>query len=226
MLIRTIEVLTHIQPKNNSLSHHLKIFSQTLAAQRVGRCNTLEDSFSLMTVLDHVEPLTLDLVFNLHEVAENCNTEAPLHADTKRSIAVYNNADRMIKIVTTFVGRNEGRNRLTFVDQLEPIHFTPSTFSLSTQSCQSMPVSISTCSPPSSDAYLKYTLLRSPTDSLLGITDANRTYLQESTDSHEGENPYVLRLDNFICTLHWWLFKVEAAQKVLNYTTTDLINVW
>ncbi|KAJ2963756.1 hypothetical protein NQZ79_g1308 [Umbelopsis isabellina] len=191
---------------------------------REGASNdAMNDSLMLMTVLDKVEPKTLNLVFNLHEAL--LYSAKPLQEDTKNSIAFFNDTPSEITISTSFIGLNSAHHRINYSSQLEAIDLYPHQVDqeLGSDNVKITRSNVSTL--PARDAFVEYKLARSSMQSIAGIPEHNAKWLTDSIKSDDLE-PVVLRLEKFICSLKWFLFNVDSATMSLDYSQVDQISVW
>lgn len=184
----------------------------------------MNDNLMLMTVLDKVEPKTLNLVFNLHEAL--LYSAKPLQEDTKNSIAFFHNTPSEITISTSFIGVNSSHHRINYSSQLEAIDLYPQQLHQELGSDTVKLNRSNVSSPPARDASVEYKLTRSSMKSIPGIPEQNAKWLTDSGQSDNDGQPVVLRLEKFICSLKWFLFNVDSANMSLDYSQVDQISVW
>ncbi|KAG2173652.1 hypothetical protein INT43_005070 [Umbelopsis isabellina] len=186
--------------------------------------DAMNDNLMLMTVLDKVEPKTLNLVFNLHEAL--LYSAKSLQEDTNNSIAVFHDTPSEITISTSFIGLNSAQHRINYSSQLEAIDLYPQQLDqeLGSDTVKLTRSNVST--PPARDASVEYKLTRSSRESISGIPEQNAKWLTDSSKSDNDGQPVVLRLEKFICSLKWFLFNVDSAIMSLDYSQVDQISIW
>ncbi|KAG2177722.1 hypothetical protein INT44_008236 [Umbelopsis vinacea] len=179
---------------------------------------------SLVTVLDHVEPLTLNLIFNLHEIAPDGFTVLPLHPENPPYVNLQHNGQNSVVAQLTFIGRNTSNNRITWIDQLDPVECILDTSKLSDETSpwtSNMRVSTS------SDVFVTYSLISPPTDRASSqTTEANLEPHGQKAITNEQDEPYLLRLDKLVCPYKWWISKIEEAESEAKRPVANDMNIW
>jgi hypothetical protein len=184
----------------------------------------MDDGLLLMTVLDKVEPRTLNLVFNLHEAS--LYTAKPMQEDTKNSVALFHDTPSNITIATSFIGLNPARYRIAYSSLLEAIDLSPQKLDEELGSEISKVIRLNVSTPPAQDAFVEYKLARHLIQDIPGITEHNDKWLAKLDKRDNRVQPVVLRLEKFICSLQWFLFNVDAAFMSQEYSEVDQISVW
>lgn len=181
---------------------------------------------TLVTVLDHVEPLTLKLVFNLHEIGMDGFTILPQHPENLPYFNLkYTGRNEMV-LQSTFIGRNTSNNRITWINQLDPAEFVLDTSNLGGEQTESTTWKSSLRIASEPDAFVTYSLITQSIDPSTKFDDANSN-AHGQREMAKGENaPFLLRLDNFVCSYKWWTSKVEEAESEAKRPVADDMNIW
>jgi hypothetical protein len=181
---------------------------------------------SLVTVLDHVEPLTLNLVFNLHEIAMDGFTILPQHPESRPCVNLKYTGRNAVVVQSTFIGRNTSNNRMTWINQLDPVEFVLDTSKLDGEQAGSTTWNSSMRISTEPDAFVKYSLISQSTDPSTQRDDANSDTHGQREMAKGEDAPFLLRLDKFVCSYKWWTSKVEEAESEAKRPVADDMNIW
>jgi hypothetical protein len=164
-------------------------------------------------------------VFNLHEVDIDGITVLPKQPDNMPSINLVRHGPNDICIEATFIGRNTNKSRIIWIEQLEAVQFELDTSKLSEENTEMKPWKSAVRVSASPDAFVTYSLMRRSIDTATDSTHVNSEDGDQSTDATEEDAPFLLRLENFVCSYKWWISKVEEAQVEAKYRVDDM-NIW
>jgi hypothetical protein len=181
---------------------------------------------SLVTVLDHVEPLTLNLVFNFHEIALDGFTILPQHPENPPCVNLKYNGQNEAVVQLTFIGRNTSNNHLTWIDQMDPVQVVLDTSKLNEEHTELNPWNSSMRVSTSPDVFVKYSLISQPTHPTNQTTEANLETHGQKKISNDEDAPVLLRLDNLVCSYKWWISKVEEAESEAKRPVADEMIIW
>ncbi|KAI8582544.1 hypothetical protein K450DRAFT_227681 [Umbelopsis ramanniana AG] len=180
---------------------------------------------SLVTVLDHVEPLTLNLIFNLHEIALDGFTILPQHPENPPCVNLKYNGQNSVSVQLTFIGRNTSSNRITWIEQLDPVDCILDTSKVSEEHTESSPWNSNMRVSTSPEVFVTYSLISTS-------ADPTSQTAQAVLDTHgqreisEEDAPYLLRLDKLVCSYKWWISKVEEAESEAKRSVANDMNIW